>query len=54
MAGCKLAKGSILTDEDIERICEEFENESWTGALERGRKGPVSAEKGSLSDTEWE
>ena len=31
----KLADGSVLTDEDIERESVEFEQETWTGRLER-------------------
>lgn len=42
MAEYKLANGGILTDEDIDRICAEFENETWAGRLERIHQGPAS------------
>ena len=42
MAEYKLANGGVLTDEDIERICAEFEGESWAGRLERMRQGPAA------------
>lgn len=35
MTEYKLADGSVLTDEDIERESVEFEQETWTGCLER-------------------
>lgn len=35
MTEYKLADGSVLTDEDIERESVEFEQEIWTGRLER-------------------
>lgn len=35
MTEYKLADGSVLTDEDIERESVEFEQETWTGRLER-------------------
>ena len=33
MSSYELANGATLTDEDIERIALEFENESWEGML---------------------
>lgn len=42
MAEYKLANGGVLTDEDIERICAEFESESWAGRLERIHQGPAA------------
>ena len=41
MAEYKLANGDVLTDEDIDRICKEFESESWAGRLERIHRGPA-------------
>ena len=42
MAEYKLANGDVLTDEDIDRICKEFESESWAGRLERIHRGPAA------------
>lgn len=42
MAEYKLANGKVLTDEDIDRICKEFETESWAGRLERIHQGPAA------------
>lgn len=42
MAEYKLANGGVLTDEDIERICSEFEGETWAGRLERIHQGPAA------------
>ena len=42
MAEYKLANGGVLTDEDIDRICKEFETESWTGRLQRIHQGPAA------------
>ncbi len=42
MVEYKLANGGVLTDEDIERICAEFEDESWSGRLERVHQGPAA------------
>lgn len=42
MAEYKLASGGVLTDEDIDRICKEFEGESWAGRLERIHQGPAA------------
>lgn len=42
MAEYKLANGGVLTDEDIERICAEFEGETWSGRLERIHQGPAA------------
>jgi hypothetical protein len=42
MAEYKLANGSVLTDEDIEHICAEFESETWSGRLERIHQGPAA------------
>lgn len=42
MAEYKLANGVTLTDEDIDRICREFEAESWAGRLERIHQGPAA------------
>lgn len=41
MAEYKLANGGVLTDEDIDRICREFETESWAGRLQRIHQGPA-------------
>ena len=43
MAEYKLADGSILTDEDIERECEEYENGTWEGGLVDVKPGPEFA-----------
>ena len=42
MAEYKLANGGVLTDEDIDRICKEFETESWAGRLQRIHQGPAA------------
>ena len=42
MAEYKLANGGVLTDDDIDRICKEFETESWTGRLQRIHQGPAA------------
>ena len=42
MAEYKLANGEVLTDEDIDRICKEFETESWAGRLQRIHQGPAA------------
>lgn len=42
MAEYKLAGGGVLTDEDIDRICHEFETETWAGRLERIHQGPAA------------
>lgn len=42
MAEYKLANGGVLTDEDIDRICKEFETESWVGRLQRIHQGPAA------------
>lgn len=42
MAEYKLANGEVLTDEDIDRICKEFETESWAGRLQRIHQGPAT------------
>ena len=42
MAEYKLANGTVITDADIDHICEEFENESWVGRLERIHVGPAA------------
>lgn len=42
MAEYKLANGGVLTDEDIDRICAEFESETWAGRLERIHQGPAA------------
>lgn len=42
MAEYKLANGNVLTDEDIEHICAEFEGETWSGRLERIHQGPAA------------
>ena len=39
MAEYELANGAALTDEGIERICAEFEGETWSGRLERIHQG---------------
>lgn len=46
MTEYKLADGSVLTDEDIERESVEFEQETWTGRLEHihVRSGVVADE----------
>lgn len=35
----RLANGTVITDEDIERECAEYESGSWTGTLTRLRVG---------------
>ena len=35
----KLANGEVLTDEDIERECEEYEAGTWSGGLKNLRIG---------------
>lgn len=42
MAEYKLEGGGVITDTDIDRICREFENESWSGRLERIHHGPAA------------
>ena len=42
MAEYKLANGKVLTDEDIDRICKEFETASWVGRLQRIHQGPAA------------
>ncbi len=42
MAEYKLANGKVLTDEDIDRICKEFETESWAGCLQCIQQGPIA------------
>lgn len=34
-----LDNGTTITDADIDRICDEFESESWEGRLERIHHG---------------
>lgn len=43
----KLANGGVITDQDIERECEDYESGSWKGSLVNLRIGrpPLSAEK---------
>ena len=41
MTEYRLKSGAVLTDEDIERIGEEFEVGSWEGRLERIHVGPA-------------
>ena len=42
MAEYRLESGSVIDDTDIDRICDEFESESWEGSLERVHLGPAS------------
>jgi hypothetical protein len=42
MAEYKLESGSVIDDADIDRICDEFESESWEGSLEHVHLGPAS------------
>lgn len=42
MAEYVLANGATMTDEDIDRICAEFESGSWSGRLERIHQGPAA------------
>ena len=42
MDECRLEGGGTITDADIDRICDEFESESWTGHLERIHPGPAA------------
>ncbi|MBY4797025.1 ribbon-helix-helix domain-containing protein [Collinsella sp. AGMB00827] len=42
MAEYKLANGSVITDDDINQLCQEFETESWVGRLERIHVGPAA------------
>ncbi len=42
MAEYRLANGEVLTDEDIDQICREFESESWAGRLRRIHQGPAA------------
>ncbi len=48
MTEYKLANGGVITDEDIDRICEEFESESWAGRLERIHQGPAAVSEEPL------
>lgn len=38
----KLANGSVITNENIDCLCREFEDESWTGRLERIHVGSAA------------
>ena len=38
----RLEGGGTITDADIDQICDEFENESWTGHLEQIHHGPAA------------
>lgn len=40
MMECKLADGTVLTTEDIERESAEYESGMWEGKLERIHVGP--------------
>lgn len=42
MSEYKLADGSVLSDEDIERESVAFERGAWTGRLERIHVGPAA------------
>ena len=42
MAEYWLESGGVITDADIDRICREFESESWSGRLERIHHGPAA------------
>lgn len=42
MAEYKLEGGGVITDADIDLILREFENESWSGHLERIHRGPAA------------
>ncbi len=42
MAEYKLANGDVLTDEEIERECAEYESGTWEGHLEHIRVGRPS------------
>lgn len=46
MTDYRLVNGSILTDEDIERECAEYESGEWPGRLENIRVGrPVEKDE---------
>lgn len=42
MGKYRLEGGGTITDADIDRICDEFESESWTERLERIHHGPAA------------
>ena len=42
MAEYWLESGGVITDADIDRICREFESESWSGRLERIHHKPAA------------
>lgn len=52
MAEYKLANGGVITDEDIDRICAEFEEESWKGHVEHIHQGPAAAPVEPLTSVE--
>lgn len=39
MSKYTLSNGTTITDADIDRLCDEFESESWAGHLERIHHG---------------
>lgn len=42
MADYKLANGGVLTTDDIEQECAEYENGTWEGRLDRIHVGPAA------------
>lgn len=45
----RLANGTVITDEDIERECAEYESGSWTGALANIRVGRPRLSEGEAN-----
>lgn len=45
----RLANGTVITDEDIERECAEYESGSWTGALANLRVGRPRLSEGEAN-----
>ena len=45
----RLANGTVITDEDIERECAEYESGSWTGALANLRVGRPRLSEGEAT-----
>lgn len=42
MSKYTLANGTTITGADIDKLCAEFESESWAGRLERIHHGPAA------------
>ena len=43
----KLANGTALTDDEIDRECEEYESGTWSGSLTNLRVGPQALQRGA-------